>query len=167
MTSRRIVLRFGGQEMPVELIEGRDGTVARVGGEEIVLTVRALSDGVYAVTRGGRRVIAHYASDGTTHQLHLDGQVYTFGRDRPGPARSGAAVARHQDLGAPMPGLVAHVFVQEGQMVEAGDPLFVVEAMKMEHVVRAPTPGRVARIRISPGRQVEGGAIVVEVEERE
>ena len=166
MSTRRVVLRFGDQEMPVELVEGSDGTVARVGGEEIALTVHELSDGIYAVTRGGRHAMVHYASDGTTHHLHLDGQVYTFRRDQPGPVRSGAAAAHHQDLGAPMPGLVAHVFVQEGQTVEAGDPLFVVEAMKMEHVVRARTPGRVARVRTVPGQQVEGGAIVVEVEER-
>ncbi len=166
MTTRRVVLRFGELTMPVDLVEGRDGTVARVGGEEIALTVHALSDGLYAVTRGSRRATVHYASDGTTHHLHLDGQVYTFRRDHPGTARVGGGAAHHQDLGAPMPGLVAHIFVQEGQTVEPGDPLFVVEAMKMEHVVRAPTPGRVARIRTASGRQVEGGAIVVEVEER-
>ncbi len=166
MSMRRVVLRFGDQEVPVELVEGRDGIVAWVGGEEIVLTIHALSDGVYAVARRGRRVMVHYASDRTTHHLHLDGQVYSFRRDQPGTAQVGGGAVHRQDLGAPMPGLVAHIFVEEGQAVEAGDSLFVVEAMKMEHVVRAPTPGRVTRIRTTPGQQVEGGAIVVEVEER-
>ena len=166
MSTRRVVLLFGDQAMPVELVEGRDGTVARVGGEEIALTVHALTGGTYTVTLGGRRAMVHYAFNETTHHLHLDGQVYTFRRDQPGPVRVGVAAAHHQDLGAPMPGLVAHVFVREGQTVEPGDPLFVVEAMKMEHVVRAPTPGRVVRIRTTPGQQVDGGAIVVEVEER-
>ncbi len=166
MSARRVALRFGDQEIPVELVEERDRTIARVGGQEIALTIHALTGGVYAVTLGGRRAIAHYASDGAMHHLHLDGQVHTFRRDQPGPVRAGAAAAHHQDLGAPMSGLVAHVFVQEGQKVEAGDPLFVVEAMKMEHVVRAPTRGRVARIRTAPGQQVEGGAIIVEVEQR-
>jgi 3-methylcrotonyl-CoA carboxylase alpha subunit len=63
-----------------------------------------------------------------------------------------------------MPGVVTRVLVQPGQMVGEGDPLCVVEAMKMEHLVRAVRPGRVIRIT-EPGTQIEGGAIVVEVED--
>jgi biotin carboxyl carrier protein len=49
--------------------------------------------------------------------------------------------------------------------VSPGDPLFVVEAMKMENVVRAPASGRVTRVHAASGAQVDAGAIVVEVED--
>jgi biotin carboxyl carrier protein len=165
MSARRVMLAFGDVMVPVELTTEPDRVVARVYGEEIGLTVQALSDGTYAVTSAGRRTIVHYASDGTAHHIQMGGNVYSFQRDRARAGRPGTVASHHQDLGAPMPGLITHIFVQEAQTVAAGDPLFVVEAMKMEHVVRAPASGRVARIRTAPGQQVEGGAIVVEVEE--
>lgn len=64
-----------------------------------------------------------------------------------------------------MPGVVTRILVREGQAVPAGEPLFVLEAMKMETVIRAAVSSRVARIRVEPGTQVDGGAVVVEVED--
>lgn len=164
VSARRILLAFGDVAVPVELTAERDQARARVGGREIVVTARALAEGVYAITCDGRRLVGHYASDGAAHHLQVDGNTYTFLRDRPSPRRPAAAAPHRQDLGAPMPGLVTHIFVQEGQTVAAGEPLFVVEAMKMENVVCSPAAGRVAAIRTAPGQQVEAGAIVVEVE---
>lgn len=62
---------------------------------------------------------------------------------------------------APMPGLVVRVEVVEGQVVGAGAPLVVVEAMKMENELRAPRPGRVAKVHVRPGIPVEKGAALV------
>ncbi|MCL6498971.1 MAG: hypothetical protein K6U07_02935 [Firmicutes bacterium] len=64
-----------------------------------------------------------------------------------------------------MPGLLTRVLVEPGQVVAAGQPLYVVEAMKMETVVRAARPARVLRVLAREGEQVEGGAVVVELEE--
>ncbi|MCL6554021.1 MAG: hypothetical protein K6W08_13000 [Firmicutes bacterium] len=63
-----------------------------------------------------------------------------------------------------MPGLVTRILVEAGQAVDAGQPLCVLEAMKMETVVTSPAAGRVTRIAVAPGSQVEGGAVLVEVE---
>ncbi len=164
LSARRLELAFGDLAVPVELTTARDRVIARINGEEIGLTVQAISDGRYVVTCAGRRLMGHYTFDGTTHHLQVDGIVYSFQRDRSSASRSGTTAAHHRDLGAPMPGLVTHIFVREGQTVAAGEALFVVEAMKMEHVVRSPAAGRVTRIGTAPGQQVEAGAIVVEVE---
>jgi propionyl-CoA carboxylase alpha chain len=64
---------------------------------------------------------------------------------------------------SPMPGLLTAVVVDEGQDVKAGEPLVVVEAMKMEHALRAPHDGRVARIACSLGDLVEEGALLLEL----
>ena len=125
--------------------------------------IEAMSPGIYAVTVGGRRRLVHYAGDRMRHFMHVDGETYRFAGD---PAAAGPSVApSRDDLRAPMPGLLIQVFVEEGQRVAPGDPLYVVEAMKMEHVVRAATGGRVTRVAVAPGTQVEGGAIVVEIED--
>jgi acetyl-CoA carboxylase biotin carboxylase subunit len=68
-------------------------------------------------------------------------------------------------LAAPMPGQVVSVVVAEGQAVRAGDPLLVLEAMKMEHIVRAPYDGTVVSIRFGPGDKVDSGAPLAEVQE--
>jgi 3-methylcrotonyl-CoA carboxylase alpha subunit len=66
---------------------------------------------------------------------------------------------------APMPGLVRDVAVSVGQQVQEGDRLVVLEAMKMEHVLRAPRDGVVATVAVATGDQVTAGALMVGLEE--
>ncbi len=68
---------------------------------------------------------------------------------------------------APMPGLVRDVAVTAGQVVQEGDRMVVLEAMKMEHVMRAPRSGRIARITVAAGDQVTAGALMVSLETEE
>ena len=64
----------------------------------------------------------------------------------------------------PMPGLLTRVEVAEGQKVEAGQPLAVVEAMKMENILRAERPGTVARIAHAAGDSLAVDAVIMEFE---
>jgi propionyl-CoA carboxylase alpha chain len=71
---------------------------------------------------------------------------------------------------APMPGSVVAVNVQVGDVVEEGQPLLVLEAMKMQHTIAAPHAGTVTELDVAVGDQVTGGAVLVVVdnpEERE
>jgi propionyl-CoA carboxylase alpha chain len=67
-------------------------------------------------------------------------------------------------LVSPMPGTVLRVAVEEGAEVQAGRPLLVLEAMKMEHEIVAPADGTVTELRVAAGAQVEAGAILAVVE---
>jgi len=60
-----------------------------------------------------------------------------------------------------MPGSVVRVLCAEGDIVEAGQVLVVLEAMKMEHAVRSPTAGTVVAVRVTASQQVETGAVLV------
>ena len=66
-------------------------------------------------------------------------------------------------LTAPMPGMVVRVLAAVGDAVEAGQPLVVLEAMKMEHTITSPHDGTVAGVAVSEGDQVERGAVLAEV----
>ncbi|HEY7093084.1 MAG TPA: biotin carboxylase N-terminal domain-containing protein [Ktedonobacterales bacterium] len=66
-------------------------------------------------------------------------------------------------LAAPMPGQVIALLVTKGQTVHAGDPLVILEAMKMEHTIRAPHDGVVAAIHARPGTQVAASAVLLDV----
>ncbi|KQW47765.1 acetyl/propionyl-CoA carboxylase subuit alpha [Nocardioides sp. Root1257] len=66
---------------------------------------------------------------------------------------------------APMPGTVVRVAVEAGQAVSAGDPVLVLEAMKMQHTVSAPYAGVVSEINVKPGAQVAAGEVLAVVEQ--
>ncbi|GAA1777312.1 biotin carboxylase N-terminal domain-containing protein [Nocardioides hankookensis] len=68
---------------------------------------------------------------------------------------------------APMPGTVVRVAVESGQAVSAGDPVLVLEAMKMQHAVSAPYAGVVTEINVEAGAQVAAGEVLAVVEEAE
>ena len=119
----------------------RDGRAAPP--PEIAPTVLVVEDGVL-VMNGGRQT--HVAP--------------------PGPEQDGEAEAAASDGGvlAPMHGRLVALAVEEGQEVEAGERLAVLEAMKMEHPLIAPRAGRVALAGPRVGDIVEQGALVLSVE---
>jgi propionyl-CoA carboxylase alpha chain len=65
---------------------------------------------------------------------------------------------------SPMPGLLSSVTVSAGQEVKTGEPLAIVEAMKMENVLRAERDGRIARIRANPGDSLAVDQVILEFE---
>jgi propionyl-CoA carboxylase alpha chain len=65
---------------------------------------------------------------------------------------------------APMPGLLTALNVGEGDKVEAGQPLAVVEAMKMENILRAQKAGVVKRVAAAPGESLAVDAVILEFE---
>jgi biotin carboxyl carrier protein len=80
-----------------------------------------------------------------------------------GRGRRAAVQANAGDLRAPMPGVVIEIPVKEGQMVEAGDTLVVLESMKMQMRLRAPIAGRVIKVLATARGQVEKGTLLVQV----
>jgi 3-methylcrotonyl-CoA carboxylase alpha subunit len=63
-----------------------------------------------------------------------------------------------------MPGKIVQVLVKPGDTVKRGQPLAVLEAMKMEHTLFAPSDAKVASVDVAPGDQVTDGATVVRFE---
>lgn len=65
---------------------------------------------------------------------------------------------------SPMPGLVVAIEVSEGQEVKTGEPLVIVEAMKMENVLRAETDGTIKSVKVEPGASVAADELLIEFE---
>lgn len=75
-----------------------------------------------------------------------------------------AAPAGPAPVLAPMPGLIVRVNVSVGDVVEAGQGVIVMEAMKMENELRATSSGRVRSVEVGPGTAVEKGTLLVALE---
>jgi biotin carboxyl carrier protein len=156
---------------------------AAVLGRTLRVGVRA-HDGGYAVSLDGREIQVDVAGqERGLMSLLLDGRSYEVAVERDGedllvhfPARSlrvaladasaGAAPPPPRASGparltAPMPGRVVRVLVADGALVEAGQGLVVVEAMKMENELRAPRAGCVEQVAVSQGQAVEAGALLL------
>ena len=160
---RELTVLLRGTEMRCVVERAGEEFVVRSGTRVHHLHLVPLEPGVLHVTVAGRSHPVHVARDGGRWYIHFDGrtldyQVVLPDRPRAGPSRPSGA-----DLSAPMPGSVTQVLVGAGDTVTAGQPLVIIEAMKMEHVIRAPRVGRVHAVHIRPGDQVEGGATLVDL----
>lgn len=86
----------------------------------------------------------------------------------PAPPLSVDATGKHvsgdASLESPMPGTLIKLLVAEGDQVIAGQPLLIMEAMKMEHTIVAPYAGHVARLPYPQGAQIAGGVVLAEIE---
>ncbi len=79
-------------------------------------------------------------------------------------ASAAAATVGPSRLEAPIPGKVVKVHVSVGDEVEAGQPLVVLEAMKMENELTAEQAGKVIAVHVEPGQIIDTGGLLVELE---
>ena len=166
------VLRSGERTFDVGLAAEEAGFVAELDGA--TLRVTSLRPGPRVVVPGGATVDELWLEiDGRPCRalvarlrdrilVTIDGLLYTF---ETGDAALGA---RHGGTGsglvtAPMPGKVIAVLVAEGDAVEVGQPLVLVEAMKMETTLVAEIAGTVQKVGVTPGQLVEAGQVLVEL----
>ena len=77
---------------------------------------------------------------------------------------SDLAAAKVNDIKAPMPGLVLEILVEPGQQLHKGDQVLILEAMKMENVLKSPGEGTIKAIKVEQGDAVEKNQVLVELE---
>jgi 3-methylcrotonyl-CoA carboxylase alpha subunit len=158
---RRFDLELGGAHHTVRLERAHDGAAQLVIGEQRwPFAGRALGADRHDVQLGERRIALHvhahgerlavFAPEGSAVPQHVDPI-----------AHAGEGAAEGGRLTAPMPGKVIAFLAAVGEAVKLGQPLAVMEAMKMEHTITAPRDGTVAELLYGVGDQVaEGGELL-------
>jgi acetyl/propionyl-CoA carboxylase alpha subunit len=111
----------------------------------------------------GRPLVIYWAANGGQKWLSLDGCAYRLEKPIPRAARPDGEPGGEQAVRAPMPAQVRAVQVEEGDLVEKGQTLLLLEAMKMEIRVKAPQAGKVTRLLVSAGQTVEKEQVLAEV----
>ena len=153
-------------EYKVEKISGK----LRINDEEINADIRQLNDATYHIINDLKSYNAEVVSfdkGAKTALIKVNGNLYTINAqdqfdillDQLG--MSAMNTNKVSDVKAPMPGLVLKLFVSEGSQVKKGDNLFVLEAMKMENIIKSPADAIVKSIKIKPGHKVEKGQVLL------
>lgn len=154
---------FGSHQYQVNI----EGSQVTVNGEPVKATFQTLNQyGLHLLKRGYQAMEFHLClQDEETLQVLVSGRrlvAHIANPFRRKPARCQEALSGA--LTAPMPGVVVQVLVEEGQAVEEGQPLLVIESMKMQMQMRSPISGRVACLPVATGQQVDKGQVLAQVE---
>jgi biotin carboxyl carrier protein len=157
--------------IPAQSIEvTRDGNRLRVemGARIIEGDAVQVATGTYSVLIGGHSFEVRVEPAHGGLRVHAGKQEYRIDIDDPRAwrrRRGGALEAEgRQEVVAPMPGKVVRVLAKQGDEVQAGQGLFVVEAMKMQNEIRSPKKGKLERLLVTEGQVVTAGeplAVVV------
>lgn len=134
-----------------------DGRLARLGAAD--------PDGKRHLVVGERAWSMFVAQDGKRIWVHLDGLAYEliWADAVDHLAREGGGAADHC-VRAPMPGAVLSVLAHVGQAVATGEPLIIIESMKLETILRAPCAGVILAVRAQTGGSFERDAVLIEIE---
>jgi len=157
---QELIFRDGAEERLVSARSQAGSWLLQFGDRAILAEGERRTDAGLSVLLDGVRKQITVLDHGRETAVLLDGESWRFTEVDPLAARAGEDPTAGR-LTAPMPGRVTQLMVEPGVSVRRGQPLIVIEAMKMEHTVTAPADGVVEAVRFAPGDLVEEGAELI------
>ncbi len=164
----KYITTIGDREFEIE-IDGDNKLV--VDGKLYFIDFNSIGDQpVYSLLINGQSYEAYVYPTEDDWQVLLFGRFYPVKvedeRERRLRLASGSVISERQEysLKAPMPGLIVDVAVSEGQNVEIGDVLIILESMKMQNELKSPRAGVVSRISVGVGDSVDQRQLLMSVE---
>ena len=148
--------------------DGSGRTVVTVGDREVTADVYWTQSDLVSLIIDGRSYQVDIHSEKDSHNILVEGERFEFDLfdERQALLKSSAALGTEgvQEIKASMPGRIVKLLVAEGEEVQDGDGLLVVEAMKMENEIKSPKVGVVKKIAVKEGANVEAGELLIVVE---
>lgn len=143
-----------------------NGEFLRVNQEEFFVSSKVYSDNIFKIKIGNVEKLVFVASDEKNTYVFIDGDQYVFSfiteeSKEINPILNGNK--SFEEIKPPMPGSVVKVLVEEGQDVQEGAPIVIVEAMKMEIMLYSSMSGRISKINVQPAEQVDPDKVLVEI----
>jgi biotin carboxyl carrier protein len=162
----KYVVTIGDQARVVD-VSGAEGRYrVTIGDEPWDIDARLTAQGIYSLLIDGVSYVADVVDGDGACVVDVGGELYEMTVEEQTRyiirTRGGAAGgARSRTLTAPLPGKITRVAVRQGDAVQAGDTLMVIEAMKMENEFKAGAAGTVAEVRVAPGQAVNAGDVLI------
>ncbi|MFA6059199.1 MAG: acetyl-CoA carboxylase biotin carboxyl carrier protein subunit [Taibaiella sp.] len=148
------------------------GEVAAVNGKAVNWDMKALPNGTFNILADGRSynaIVENIDRAAKLLQLRINGSKYDLVIKEPidqllqKMGLNISSVKKVDAIKAPMPGLVLKILVTEGQEIKKGEPVLILEAMKMENVFKAPADAVVKAIKVIERNAVEKGEVLIEL----
>jgi biotin carboxyl carrier protein len=150
-------------EIDAEVISRDRSTIrVRIGDRELVAELTPNADGGGILTIDGRRYPIFGARRNESILVSVGPASFEFKPSEELSRRRVRGLAA-AEVTAPMPGKVLKVLVRDGDLVEAGQPLVVIEAMKMETTLAAESAAIVKHVRVEEGQTVDHGVVLIEL----
>jgi biotin carboxyl carrier protein len=126
-----------------------------------------ISDNCLSLLINGKAFTVYFAGADGRRYFSVEGEQFCIQEAKTESIRAGEAdsSALHEapTICSPMPGKVVKIFVKEGDEVEKGQGLVIVEAMKMENEIKSPIKGRVQKVNFKPGDLVDASQAIIEI----
>ena len=154
----------------ISLATVENGVSVEIDGRRYELEVRESSGGVLLIKNGTSvyRCRVEAKRDTGKYEVGLRGRSYQISIIDPKRLRSSENAAGHghgiAEIVSPMPGKIVRILVEQGDTVEAGAGIIVVEAMKMQNEMKAPKAGVVISINAAEGATVSAGEVLAVIE---
>lgn len=163
---------IAGRVHEVEIVERLGELIVSVGGQRLDVSYEEVDTlGQVILLHGGESYAISIEGDEARIGVTLAGYHYATEiedeRERAAHIAERAASRGGGVVKSVMPGVVVEILVAPGDEVEAGQPLLILEAMKMQNEISAPGGGRVKTIHVEAGSAVAGGANLVTLQGRE
>lgn len=136
---------------------------ARIGAKTLEVEFTRLADGTLLLSGGEQRHHVFAQQVGDVILVAVGPHSFVFTASEADAVRRRVSDATEPEVVAPMPGRVVKILVDQGATVQSGQPLVVLEAMKMETVLSAEFPATVVSVRAVVGAQVEAGSVLIEL----
>lgn len=150
-----------GKEVELELRRSGEHWEYRTGAQTGLASIIEAEPGVYSVLINNRSFEARV----TPGFVEVDGEVLlTEVMDQSASKAAAGSLTGRQQLTAPMPGRIVRVLVQQGEPVEGGQGILVMEAMKMQNEIKAARSGTVTSLPVFEGNAVSAGDILAVIE---
>ena len=163
----KLALHCRGEAFEVDVVEEGGEYLLSVNGQPCQVRVLSFEESTLALIVNGRPLRIHVVADGKRTFAALWGETYEFTE-----AEGRNERARTQELGrlspeirSPMPGKILEVCVAEGERVDIGQPLLLLEAMKMENVIESNGTALVEKVHVQSGDMVDQGQLLIELGE--
>ena len=155
-----LVFGDGAEERKVTAAARAGDWLLQIGEQPLMGRAEHRPDGVFSVVLDGVRRPIMVLEHDLDMAVFLDGESWRLVEIDPLAPRAGEDPSAGR-LTAPMPGRVTQLMVEPGRRVRRGEPLMIIEAMKMEHTVAAPADGVVEKVRFAVGDLVDEGAELI------
>jgi biotin carboxyl carrier protein len=153
----------GGTIYDITIERHGEGFRAILDGQTYELEVLDAQPGELSLRFAGRPLTLYWAAEAGRKWVSMDGCTYLLEKPSPRRSRQGGEATSEDILRSPMPAQVRSLEVVEGDMVEKGETLMLLEAMKMEIRIQALHQGEVIRLPVSVGQSVERDQVLVEI----